>query len=447
MTSWHSLLACAQADVTIERITALAAATGTEPLTVDFKEKAAPRLAECVASMANAHGGLIFVGITDTDREIVGVKAETMAHVADMLATRLDPADWLPEMFEVPLGDDQPGKHVLVIRIRRDLAPRPVLVQRTIGSSDGRTSVFWIPVRIPGGTRQATRAEMAALFAEQPVAAAVQPGHWDFDAPQIPSGHDGQDDTQVDMVLKTGLRVPPGPACPGRPLSERAISELAAALNKSPLAEVMFTLTGLSSTGIYDTHRRGRPNTSGTATLVWQIADGKIPPAGMTVRIEAPGQYGHSHVQTLNISIEITSRLTAWRDTQPVQWHQPGTPRHLEAPEWVALLDAVMATLTDPRVVAAIADLADVDPILVPPPMVLHVVSSREIAGFLPPQLRPIPGATGSRGAHLQADPSLSLADPKDRAQQVTRWLCQIAADAGLTGMESLVMQLPPVSP
>ena len=109
MTSWHSLLACAQADVTIERIASLAATTGTEPLTVDFKEKANPRLAECVASMANAYGGLVLVGITDTDRKIVGVKTETLAHVADMLATRLDPADWLPEMFEVPLGDDQPG--------------------------------------------------------------------------------------------------------------------------------------------------------------------------------------------------------------------------------------------------------------------------------------------------------------------------------------------------
>jgi hypothetical protein len=100
------------------------------------------------------------------------------------------------------------------------------------------------------------------------------------------------------------------------------------------------------------------------------------------------------------------------------------------------------ATLTDPRVVAAVADLADVDPILVPPPRTLHIVSNREIAGFLPPQLRPIPEASGSHGAHLLADPTLSLADPEDRARQVTRWLCQIAADAGLSGMEGLVTQL-----
>jgi hypothetical protein len=443
VTSWHSLLACAQADVTMERITSLVASTGTEPLTVDFKEKATPRLAECVASMANAHGGLILVGVTDADRKIVGVKTETMAHVADMLTTRLDPADWLPEMFEVPLGEDQPGRHILVIRIRRELAPCPVLVQRTIGSGEDKTSLFWIPVRIPGGTRQATRAEMASLFAEQQVTVMAHLGEWDFEAPHMPSGKGGLPDDQVDMMLRTGLRVLPGPSCPGRPLSERAISELATALDKSPIAEALFSLTGLVSTGIYGTHRRGRPNTSGTATLVWQIADGLVPPFEMTVRVEAPGQYGHSHIQTLNVTIEITSRLTAWRSTPTSSLPPPpGMLRYLEAPEWAALLDAMMATLTDPRVVAAIADLADVDPMLVPPPRVLHLVSNREIAGFLPPQLRPIPDASGSHGAHLQADPSLSLADSVDRARQVTRWLCQIAADAGLTGMESLVTQL-----
>ena len=79
---------------------------------------------------------------------------------------------------------------------------------------------------------------------------------------------------------------------------------------------------------------------------------------------------------------------------------------------------------------AAVADLADVDPILVSPPKVLHLVSSREIAGFLPPKLQPSPGVTGSRDAHLQADPALTLADGRNRAPQVTCWLCQIAADA-----------------
>jgi hypothetical protein len=442
MTSWHSLLACSQADVTIERITSLAANTGTEPLTVEFKEKATSRLADCVASMANAQGGLILVGISDTDRKVVGVKTETLAHVADMLATRLDPADWLPEMFEVALGGDQPGQHILVVRIRPELAPRPVMVQRTVGSGNDKTSMFWIPVRIPGGTRQATRAEIAALYAEQPSAATVQGGPWEFDAPQLPHGGIDEPAGVADMVLKTGVRVRPGPACPGRPLSERAVGELAAALDKSPLAKTLFDLTGLMEGGLYNFHRRGQPNTSGTATLVWQVVSGEIPPFHITVRVVAPGQYGHSHIQTLDVSVEIVSRLTSWLRSASSQLPPSGTHRRLEVAEWAALLDAMMASLVEPQVVAAIADLADVDPILVPPPRVLHVVSDEEIAGFLPPQLQRISGAAGSHGAHLQADPALTLADPADRAEQVTRWLSQIAADAGLTGMERLVAQL-----
>ena len=62
----------------------------------------------------------------------------------------------------------QPGRRILVIRIRPELAQRPVMVQRPVGSGDDKAAIFYIPVRIPGGTRQATRAEMAALFAKQP---------------------------------------------------------------------------------------------------------------------------------------------------------------------------------------------------------------------------------------------------------------------------------------
>jgi hypothetical protein len=257
-------------------------------------------------------------------------------------------------------------------------------------------------------------------------------------APQVPDGPDGTPDRAIDMILKSGISVTPGPACPGRPLSEAAIADLAAALDKSAIADSLFSLTGLNTAGFYNTQRRGRPNTSGTATLVWQIASGEIPPFQMVLRLIAPDQYGHSYIQTLNVSIEIVSRLTSWLSSSAAPLPlQPGTLRRLEIPEWTALLDAVMATFTAQAFTSAVADLADVDPILIPPPRNLHVVSGQEIARFLPP-LQPIPGATGSRGAHLRADPALSLADPGDRATQATRWLCQIAADAGLAGMERL---------
>jgi hypothetical protein len=51
----------------------------------------------------------------------------------------------------------------------------------------------------------------------------------------------------------------------------------------------------------------------------------------------------------------------------------------------------------------------------------LHVVTSREITRFLPPQLQQVPGTGNSRGAHVPADPALTLADADDRARQVNR--------------------------
>ncbi len=78
---------------------------GTESLTVDFKEGSqTATIAECAAAMANAQGGLIFVGITDQGRDIVGVPREAMAHVADVLATHPESPDWTPEMIEVRSG-------------------------------------------------------------------------------------------------------------------------------------------------------------------------------------------------------------------------------------------------------------------------------------------------------------------------------------------------------
>ena len=142
MTTWQSLLYCAAADVTLERVRNLVAVTGTEPLTVDFKEGGStPAVAECAAAMANLHGGLILIGITDQDRKIVGVPREAMAHVADVLATHLESPDWQPEMIEVPL-DDGSGRYVLVLRVNPDTAPRPVFVQLTARFSKEKRSIY-----------------------------------------------------------------------------------------------------------------------------------------------------------------------------------------------------------------------------------------------------------------------------------------------------------------
>ena len=69
-------------------------------------------------------------------------------------------------MIEVPL-DDSPGRYVLVLRINRDDAPRPVFVQLAARFSKEKRSIFWAPIRMPGSTRPATRDELSALFVER----------------------------------------------------------------------------------------------------------------------------------------------------------------------------------------------------------------------------------------------------------------------------------------
>ena len=269
MTTWQSLLYCAAADVTLERVRNLVAVTGTEPLTVEFKEGGStPAVAVCAAAMANLHGGLILIGVTDQDRRIVGVPRETMAHVADVLATHLESPDWQPEMVEVPL-DDGSDRYVLVLRVNPDTAPRPVFPHLTArfskrsGPSSGpRSGCPDPPVRRP--------ARSCALFVEQRPA---QPPEalWNLEAPRIPHAKDGTDDPAVDFALRSGLIVPAGPAAWGRPISERALGELAGALNRSALTEVLFSLTRFAGTGIETFHPEGSANRSNTAALIWRL--------------------------------------------------------------------------------------------------------------------------------------------------------------------------------
>jgi hypothetical protein len=434
MTTWQSLLYCVGAEVTLDRIKNLVSITGTESLTVDFKEGGrTATIAECAAAMANAHGGLIFVGITDQERDIVGVPREAMAHVADVLATHLESPDWAPEMIEIPLGDDKPDRYVLVIRINRDTAPRPVFVQR-------RGGIFWAPIRMPGATRQATRDELYTLFTE-PGPGDTPDEQWDFHRPDIPLDREGRQDERVDLVMLSGLRVPVAPEARGRPLSQRVLGELAEVLDQSALERTLFRLTGLGGADIEKFHPEGQANRSNIATLVWRIEPDEGAPFEMTVRIEVPGHYGRSHVGALEMTLTVISRLTEWvkagRSSVP-----PPSKRRLEVTEWAALLDSIATTLTSREVIGPVAELAGVDPITVRQPRVLHIVSGPRMPELLPAGLSPIRGGGVSHGAHMLADPALDLSNPAERGEQVDRWLNQMGSDAGLFGMEQLVAKM-----
>lgn len=58
--------------------------------------------------------------------------------------------------------------------------------------------------------------------------------------------------------------------------------------------------------------------------------------------------------------------------------------------------------------------------------------------------MTPIPGAGTSYGADVVANPALEPHESAQRYEQVDDWLEQIALDAGLSGMQRLLAQLPP---
>ena len=188
--------------------------------------------------MANTYGGLILVGVTDEDRQIVGVPRETIGRVSGQLAARLDPPGWLPDMLEVPLGEENPDRYVIVIRVNRDEAPRPVFVQVSAKFTNERSEHYMAPVRVPGGTRQATRVELEALFAEEQDGRGPDIG-WNLNAPDMPRGSDGGEDPTVDLVLLSGLRSRVSASAWGRPISQRAVEKLSVVLNGSSLASFL----------------------------------------------------------------------------------------------------------------------------------------------------------------------------------------------------------------
>ncbi|MGW0467623.1 AlbA family DNA-binding domain-containing protein [Streptomyces sp. NPDC003027] len=116
-----SLFAASAADLTIERIRALAARPDqVESLTLESKRAYSFGLVKTIAAMANTYGGMILVGINDKAEpgveRVVGVDAqETIDKIASTCSEKLDPP-WEPTFFTVPFDDDS-GRSVVVIRV------------------------------------------------------------------------------------------------------------------------------------------------------------------------------------------------------------------------------------------------------------------------------------------------------------------------------------------
>jgi len=431
MTTAQTVLAAALDDINIIKIRELLNQVGgQESQTVEFKEAKARTIARSVAAMANSYGGLILVGVSDSGT-IVGVDDKSADAVSSHCWEKIEPP-WVPETIPVPL-DDGSGKYVLVLRIDPERCPRRPLVV------DGAAYV-----RYNATTRPASWYELRDMFVEQ--ASTAVDGLWSIQAPQIPNQL-SEVDASTDLMVRTGIVVPVTPPARWRPLSEQTTTAFAHALDKSTLSGFLDSIA-MGDVG-QESPRTFAPeglNRARTARLRrWGVPESwptnLSKPVEAIASVDVPGAYGSNSTHlTFLLDIMLRSGTMLQGPTLGGRPQFPWAITRIRLKVLAQLLDALIATCTDPAVIGCLATMAAVDPNLVPQPRTLHIVSTRQIRDVLAQEgLSPIPSAGASTGAHMTADPALDLADPEVRHEQVKTWLVQLAMDAGLAGAEAAV--------
>lgn len=416
MTTTRSMFACTASDVTLDRVRDLVANSPLESLTLEFKERYTPNVVKSIAAMANSYGGLIIIGVSDKKIEdrLVGAPEGTLEQVANACHDTLEPP-WEPEVIPLPLPGS--NNYMFVIRVDADSAPRPVLV-------DGSA-----PIRLHGKTAKANRSSLAQLFREGgEIRGNQRPG-----LPRLQL-NEGLGGIHADFGVRSGLVVRVGEAASWRPLPERGIDALIQALNNSPLSALGLKTAGdMGGEGLNPFKRSGL-NRARTATLVWQSIYGAYVPIEMVARLWLPADYG-VHPAYLHFTLDVEMRANS------VGEKLGGSPHwRLSVHQLRALLGSLQETLVSEAVTAVVSDLAGVDSVLVPQPSNCDFITAQDVKTVLYTHgLKAIEEAGESRGANLSVDPALDLRNPREREEQVDRWIQQIALDAGLAGMDALL--------
>lgn len=423
MTSVMSLFSCSAVDVTFSRVRDLVEQAIPESLTLEYKQQYTSSLLTSIAAMANSYGGMILVGVTDAGNDrISGVPESTITQIANACHEGLEPP-WQPEIVPVPIPERE-DSYLLVVRVDADRAPRPLLQK---GAA---------PIRLHGRNATADRSRLQRLFEQSNSAATTS--QMELGVPQIERDNDGR--PIADFVVRSGMWIALSPEASWRPISEQAVEALATSLNGSPLSR------RLTAWNVFQTDGQHKPfmvhgfNRARRARLAWRsiVAQPNFHPIEAVLTLVLPENFGVEAslmTVTLDVSVRATAlrRLTFGRDADQVV---------LGTDELSDLLDDFIATLTDARVTANLADIAGTGTDLIRQPNVAYFSTGPSVQDLISaPRLSPIPDAGTSHGARLLADPSKDLADGRDRHEQVCSWMIQIALDGGLRGMESITRE------
>jgi hypothetical protein len=250
---------------------------------------------------------------------------------------------------------------------------------------------------------------------------------------------DSEGKATADFILRTGINLPMGEAAAWRPLSEKTVVALAQALDASAFPPALHNL----GSGAIDYAKGFHPlghNRARKARLVWQATgrpDEKKHLVEAVASVEIPEIYGAAAASpVVSVTIDVIARVCQYAEGRG----NAGWKHRYAVPDLAALFDGLLKAVVDPKVVAEIARIADIDTSLVAQPRELHLVADRQVKELLHCSgLREIPGAGASAGGVFRSNPALNLRSTADRDEQVDDWLRQLGLDAGLIGMEGVV--------
>ncbi len=424
MTSSSSIFASSAAEVTLERVRQLVEQNLPEGLTLEYKESYSSGVVKSVAAMANSWGGLILVGVRDDagDDRMVGVDEPTIVQIVNACHDSLEPP-FVPEIIPVPL-DETGDRLVLVVRVDHARAPRPVFLKDEA------------PIRLQGRNAVADRTRLGALFAEAGTTTAIGTRPV-LQTPTLPTEQDGS--PAADFMFRTGFWVPLGDRASWRPLPEPGVERLRGALNQSAVIRMLGRWASqLGGLNLFERRGHNRARRVRMESVTYG-RDSTIHALQAVVELALPDAYG-APATAMNVQVDVIFRVNAMMAA--AEWPDRNRWR-LAVPDLCDTIEGLLEGLTDRTFVETLADIADVDPVLVPQPIGGYLMTGPSVEDLLwLDTVRPIPDAGASHGANLVADPALDLSNAKERQNQVDAWVEQIALDSGLQGMTSLLARI-----
>jgi hypothetical protein len=179
------------------------------------------------------------------------------------------------------------------------------------------------------------------------------------------------------------------------------------------------------------------------ARLVWEGAVGieSLYPVQAIAVADLPEAYGAA-ASSLQFTLDVIIRASAYLAaiSPPETALNNGRAYRLPVLTLYSTLGALLATLTDRAVVTALAGMAGIDPVIMPLPANLDFVTGPAVSDLLQTDgLVQIRGAGPFHGANLLTNRHPGPCEARRPDDPVRRRLQQIALDAGISGMETLL--------